>query len=88
MQYNADVMENHNPDTQNFVPAVVAHHRAMATARYGDALAHARVARDSAPCDSEAARWAVIVMQLEAKTARGLAKIGLALGIQLKGGQQ
>lgn len=68
--------------TENFVPSVVAYHRAMATARYNDALIHARAAVEAAPCDSEAAHWTTIVMSLENKTTKGLDKIIRALGLK------
>jgi hypothetical protein len=68
--------------TENFIPSVVAYHRAMATFRYNDALIHARAAVESAPCDSEAAHWATIVNQLEQKTDSGLGKIMRALGLK------
>lgn len=86
MVYNPNVMENHNPnpDTSNFVPAVCKHHRAMATCRYTEALEWARIARDSAPCDSEAAHWSNIVRGLEAKTRTGLDAILHTLGFRSK----
>lgn len=69
---------NHN--TENFVPSVMAYHRAMATYRYTEALEHAKAAMESAPCDSEAASWARTSAELESKITPGITKIIRALG--------
>jgi hypothetical protein len=68
--------------TENFVPSVVAYHRAMATFRHNDALIHARAAVESAPCDSEAAHWATVVSHLEQKTDTALGKIMRVFGLK------
>lgn len=67
------------PDTSNFVPAICAYHRAMATFRYADALQNAKTARDCAPCDSEAARWASTVAELEYRQMNGLQRLMASL---------
>lgn len=76
------VMENHNPNTDQFIPAVMAHHRAMATFNHSEALRWACVARDSAPCDSEARRWATVACELNEKLDSGLNKLMRAFGIR------
>ena len=65
---------------EDFIPSVLAYHRAMATGRYGDALDYAKAAVRSAPCDSEAAHWYAQVKYLENKTAKGLDKVLRTLG--------
>lgn len=69
-------------NSENFVIAVVNYHRAMATFRYEDALKHARIAVESAPCDSEATNWASEVVRLENKTAKGVDKILRLMGFK------
>ena len=68
--------------TENFIPSITAYHRAIATARYNDALNYARAAVESAPCDSEAAHWTTVVLSLEQKTSKGIDKIMRVLGLK------
>lgn len=55
--------------TEDFVPAVVAYHRAKAIGDKQTALASAYKARDCSPCDLEAAIWATNVERLEYQLA-------------------
>lgn len=66
-------------NTEDFVPAVCAYHRAMATNDKQGALAHAYKAEASAPCDSEAAVWHQHVERLEYALSNPLQKVAWAV---------
>lgn len=65
-----------NQDSQHrYVPAVVRFHMANARGEKAVALEAAKDARDSAPCESEVARWTVTIQQLEYRMATPIQRL-------------